>query len=80
MVSAVHATDSVRDSTERAGRGQPSTQPVGRPHHSAPNEPTASQLPAHSVQTNRALASYARVAEYGERSSLHDLLGFDAYA
>ena len=79
-MSAVHASDSVRDSTEQAGRGRYPAQPVGRTYQSAHNEPTASRLPAHSLQTVRALASYARVAEYSERSSLHDLLGFDAYA
>jgi hypothetical protein len=33
-----------------------------------------------SARTSRALASYAEVADGGERSGLHDLLGFDAYA
>jgi hypothetical protein len=79
-VSAVCVSKSVRDSTERPGRGQLPTQPVGRTRYSAHNEPAASRLPAPSLQATQALASYARVAEYGERSSLRDLLGFDAYA
>ena len=35
---------------------------------------------ADSLRTDRALASYAAVADDGERSGLRDLLGFDAYA
>jgi len=33
-----------------------------------------------SAHANRALATYARVAEDGERRSLRDMLGFDGYA
>lgn len=35
---------------------------------------------AESLRAGRALASYAAVADDGERSGLRDLLGFDAYA
>ena len=38
------------------------------------------QNPAESLRADRALASYAAVADDGERSGLRDLLGFDAYA
>jgi len=42
---------------------------VARPH-----DPTVSS------RTNRALASYSRVADQSERTNLQNLLGFDDYA
>jgi len=38
------------------------------------------QRAGESLRADRALASYAAVADDGERSGLRDLLGFDAYA
>ena len=35
---------------------------------------------AESARANRALASYAQIAEDNRRQGLHELLGFDAYA
>jgi hypothetical protein len=54
--------------------------PAGHADAGASRESVASRHPAHSSHACRALALYTRVAEYGDRSSLRDLLGFDAYA
>ena len=43
-------------------------------------EAFATRQSANSAYANRALASYAKVADEDERGSLRDMLGFDSYA
>ena len=82
-VAAVRAPNRARDAADEPERRE---QPVRRIEPSE-RERLAAQvetLPDRhhdaSARASRALASYAEVAEGGERSGLRDLLGFDAYA
>ena len=82
-LAAVRAPNRTRDAVDEPARRGQQAQRIGRSEHE--------RLAAHaairqdrqhdgSARVSRALASYAEIAEGGERSSLHDLLGFDAYA
>jgi len=82
-VAAVRAPNRARDAADESERRE---QPVRRIDPSE-RERLAAQVEAlpdrqhdGSTRASRALASYAEVAEGGERSGLRDLLGFDAYA
>ncbi len=83
-MTPVRATRPAPDAAEDASRRQTPTAPLLDPEErerlAARHELVAKQQPNYSLRANRALASYAQVAEVGERSALHDLLGFDGYA
>jgi len=82
-VAAVRAPNPARDPADEAGSRPAQPRRIDRvPHEqlAAHAPPVASRQLDNSNRADRALASYAQVAADGERSSLHDLLGFDAYA
>ncbi len=84
VVGAVQAPNRARnaaDEEERQRKQAPAADPAGREQMAA----RAGALvqphdPALTTKANRAMASYAQVADDNERSGLQDLLGFDAYA
>jgi hypothetical protein len=82
-VSAVRAPNRARDSVDEPERQTKPLQRIEQPERERLASRMENRLEKHlgsSARTSRALASYAEVADSGERSGLHDLLGFDAYA
>ena len=83
VVTAVNASQRSRDATDEPGRRPVAQRVIDESRHArlvARAEVTATPQRGHSTYASRALASYARVADDGERRSLSDLLGFDDYA
>jgi len=82
-VAAVRPPNRARDSVDEPERQTRPLQRIERPERerlASRMENRLEKHPGSSARTSRALASYAAVADSGERSGLHDLLGFDAYA
>lgn len=83
-VAAVRAPNRTRDAADEPDRREHTVQRIGqseRERLAARMEPLQHDRRGDgSAHVSRALASYAQVAEGSERSGLHDLLGFDAYA
>jgi hypothetical protein len=83
-VPAVRAPNRARDAGDEPQPRQPHpVSPIAqieRERLAAAVETGRDQRPGESLRADRALASYAAVADDGERSGLRDLLGFDAYA
>ena len=82
-MAAVRAPNRTRDAADESERREQPVQRIGqaeRERLAALVETLPDRQHDGSTHVSRALASYAEVAEGGERSGLHDLLGFDAYA
>ncbi len=82
-MAAVRAPNRARDSVDEPERQTKPLQRIEQPERERLASRMENRLEKHfgsSARTSRALASYAEVADGGERSGLHDLLGFDAYA
>lgn len=82
-VAAVQATQRTRDATDDAERRPTSSGPVvqaERERLHANGDAVFGRHSDASTRAHRAIAAYAAVSDGGERSSLRDLLGFDAYA
>ena len=82
-VAAVRAPNRARDAVDQPQRREQPSRVVAQSERKrlvAQAEALLDRQIGASAHVNRALASYAQVAEVGERSGLHDLLGFDAYA
>jgi len=82
-VAAVRAPNRTRDAADdQDRRGQPlrSIEQSERERLVAQAETLLDKHHGGSARVSRALASYADVADNSQRSGLHDLLGFDAYA
>ena len=77
-------SNAARDATEDAERRRDRPPAIDRVERERLVEQAESELQryrgAESARANRALATYAQVAEDDKRRGLHDLLGFDAYA
>ena len=82
-MASISAARQTRDATDQPGRS-PAAQPVvDASRHARPvarAEVTVTPQRGQSAHASRALATYARVADDGERRSLRDMLGFDDYA
>lgn len=68
----------IDDATGQAER-KPSTLPTDKRADVGPPDRSAREL-SRDPRANRALLAYAQVADEGQRSSLRQMLGFDAYA
>ena len=79
-VSGVRAPHPTRDAASQAERRVPLPQMTEEAWRERAAEHPVVLQSGESARANRALASYARVADEGRRGDLHDLLGFDAYA
>ena len=82
-VPAVKAVSRSRNSADQApDRSQPPriVDPAEREQLVAQVESRFYRRPDITPHSSRALASYAAVADGGERTGVRDLLGFDAYA
>ena len=82
-MAAVRAPNRTRDAADEPERRRQPVQTVDQPTRERLAARLGSPLETHapaSARASRALASYAEVADNGERSGLQDLLGFDAYA
>ena len=82
-MAAVRAPNRARDSVDEPERRKQALQRIDQPELERLASRMENRLEKHlgsSARASRALASYAEVADSGERSGLHDLLGFDAYA
>lgn len=82
-VAPVAATGAARDAGDERARHPGPTQATDAPAQGRlipGRETLATRQADHPAHVSRALASYARVANDGEHSSLRELLGFDAYA
>ena len=81
---AVRAPNRARDAGDEPEPRQPQLlSPISqkeREHLAGVVQAGRDRQPGESLLADRALASYAAVAEDGERNGLRDLLGFDAYA
>ena len=82
-VTAVRAPNRTRDAADEPERRRQAVRTIDQPAReriaARLGNPWERHAPA-SAHASRALASYAAVADNGERSGLQDLLGFDAYA
>lgn len=83
VVGSVNDSLPVRDAAAERDRRPP----VARRFETTAGDPVERSSERHVVRqtdyparVSRALASYTGVAEQGEQNSLHELLGFDAYA
>jgi len=82
-VAPVQATQRSRDATDQPARSGTAPRVVDeaeRARLATRVEAMATRQTAHSAHANRALASYAKVANEDERGSLRDMLGFDGFA
>lgn len=82
-VAAVNAARRSRDATDEPGRRPGAQRVIDESRHAElVGRPEVKVTPQRdqSAYANRALATYARVADDGERRSLRDMLGFDDYA
>lgn len=82
-VVAVRAPNRTRDAVDEPERRAQPVHRIGkseREHLAARVETLPDRRDDGSARVSRALASYAEIAEGGDRSGLRDLLGFDAYA
>ena len=82
-ITAVRAPERARDAADQHAYRQQATKAVDqaeRERRIAQAENRFYQRQSTSPAVHRALASYAAVADVGERNGLRDLLGFDAYA
>jgi len=82
-VAAIRAPNRARDSADEPERRTQPLQRIDQPERERLASRMENRLEKHlgsSARASHALASYAEVAGSDERSGLHDLLGFDAYA
>ena len=82
-MAAVNATRRSRDATDEPGRRPGTQRVIDESRHAelvARADVKVTPQRGHSAYASRALATYARVADDGERRSLSDMLGFDSYA
>ena len=81
---AVRAPNRARDAGDEPEPRQPqSVSPISqkeREHLAGVVQARPDRQPGESLRADRALASYAAVADDEDRNGLRDLLGFDAYA
>jgi hypothetical protein len=82
VIGAVRPANRARDALDGDARQVPPRQvdQVEREKLAAQSASVTRHQDTGSLHVNRALAAYADVAGDDERSSLRDLLGFDAYA
>ena len=82
-MAPVQAPKRSRDATDEPAGRTPVRQVIDESRHAqlvARAEALVTQQKGHSALANRALASYAQIADSTERNSLQNLLGFDDYA
>ncbi|MCB1727403.1 MAG: hypothetical protein H6961_00490 [Chromatiaceae bacterium] len=82
-VAPVQAAQRTRDATDDAERRPTSSGSVVQVEHErlrVSRDTVFGRHPDATARAHRAVAAYAAVSDSGERSSLRDLLGFDAYA
>jgi hypothetical protein len=82
-VAAVRAPNPPRNPADEPERRQPLLQAIDPAAHERIVARAGALVTPHhegSSLANRALASYAQIADSGDPSGLRELLGFDAYA